>query len=560
MILSLRLSHSDRSRSTFSMCAGFGALAEQAAAEGDRRPHRLEGVGGQLLRHQADLRARRAVVAHDVVAVGQSRRPAVGVTMPQTMLISVVLPAPLGPSSAKISPSRISRSMRLQRLEARGVGLGQVGDGDDRLHLLDEDPRVPDDGRVVMCIISGWLVERNGPLLRRRCRTTDESDGSGKRVGRCKFEVRRWAGKRVLARQFAGDARKSALGVRDVLPTPQGQGGRAVKIAQIAPLAESVPPQLYGGTERIVSYLTEELVRQGHDVTLFASGDSHTAANSCRAAKARCGWIRRVGTRSRITWSCSTKYAGAPTNSTCCISTSIVLHYPLIAEFADRNRDHVARPARPAGLATVLRRVSRRFRSFPFRGSSAHRCRAVLWVGNVYHGLPKDLLRLNAHPRGGLLRVPRADFAREATGPCHRDRERAGVRTENRRENRSFRRTVLATKRSVRWWTRTPNVEFIGEIAEIRKQEFLGNARGAAVPDRLARTFRPRHDRGHGLWHTGRRLQLRLGARSHRRGRDWLRGRRCRRAVRAVRRSSNTWTAQAVRALRRARSRRAHGA
>ncbi|HSC60954.1 MAG TPA: hypothetical protein VLC29_06955, partial [Rhizomicrobium sp.] len=51
-----------------------------------------------------------------------------------------------------------------------------------------------------------------------------------------------------------------------------------MKIAQIAPLVESVPPKLYGGTERVVSWLTEELVRQGHDVTLFASGDSMTNA------------------------------------------------------------------------------------------------------------------------------------------------------------------------------------------------------------------------------------------------------------------------------------------
>jgi len=51
-----------------------------------------------------------------------------------------------------------------------------------------------------------------------------------------------------------------------------------MRIAQVAPLAESVPPKLYGGTERVVSWLTEELVRQGHDVTLFASGDSETAA------------------------------------------------------------------------------------------------------------------------------------------------------------------------------------------------------------------------------------------------------------------------------------------
>jgi hypothetical protein len=51
-----------------------------------------------------------------------------------------------------------------------------------------------------------------------------------------------------------------------------------MKIAQIAPLAESIPPKLYGGTERIVSYLTEELVSQKHDVTLFASADSRTKA------------------------------------------------------------------------------------------------------------------------------------------------------------------------------------------------------------------------------------------------------------------------------------------
>ena len=51
-----------------------------------------------------------------------------------------------------------------------------------------------------------------------------------------------------------------------------------MRIAQVAPLYESVPPKLYGGTERVVSYLTEELVQPGHDITLFASGDSATRA------------------------------------------------------------------------------------------------------------------------------------------------------------------------------------------------------------------------------------------------------------------------------------------
>jgi glycosyltransferase involved in cell wall biosynthesis len=72
---------------------------------------------------------------------------------------------------------------------------------------------------------------------------------------------------------------------RDKLPTAVlGAGnelseGTRMRIAQVAPLFESIPPKLYGGTERVVSYLTEELVRQGHDVTLFASGDSVTTAN-----------------------------------------------------------------------------------------------------------------------------------------------------------------------------------------------------------------------------------------------------------------------------------------
>src|SRR4051794_1258902 len=64
-------------------------------------------------------------------------------------------------------------------------------------------------------------------------------------------------------------------------PVKTGQnanGETEMRIAQIAPLFESVPPRLYGGTERVVSYLTEELVRQGHQVTLFASGDSMTSA------------------------------------------------------------------------------------------------------------------------------------------------------------------------------------------------------------------------------------------------------------------------------------------
>ena len=78
-----------------------------------------------------------------------------------------------------------------------------------------------------------------------------------------------------------------------------------MRIAQVSPLYESCPPQLYGGTERVVSYLTEELVRQGHEVTLFASGDSQTEATLRAAVRPRAASRSSMqGSACRITWSC----------------------------------------------------------------------------------------------------------------------------------------------------------------------------------------------------------------------------------------------------------------
>jgi hypothetical protein len=69
-----------------------------------------------------------------------------------------------------------------------------------------------------------------------------------------------------------------------------------MRIAQIAPLHEAVPPKLYGGTERVVSYLTEELVALGHHVTLFATGDSVTSACLHEVWPRPCVWIPRFTT------------------------------------------------------------------------------------------------------------------------------------------------------------------------------------------------------------------------------------------------------------------------
>ena len=75
-----------------------------------------------------------------------------------------------------------------------------------------------------------------------------------------------------------------------------------MRIAQVAPLTEAVPPRLYGGTERVVHWLTEELVALGHDVTLFASGDSHTRPNSMRPGRRRCGSMAPCAIRMPCIW------------------------------------------------------------------------------------------------------------------------------------------------------------------------------------------------------------------------------------------------------------------
>ena len=133
MILLSFLSHSDRSFSTFSMCAGLARLAEQAAAEGHGRPHRFEGVGRQFLRHEADHRARGAVVGDDVVAVDEDaaggRIDDAADDADQRRLAGAVRAEQREDFAAPDAQVDV-----LQRLEAGRVGLREVRYGDDRLH------------------------------------------------------------------------------------------------------------------------------------------------------------------------------------------------------------------------------------------------------------------------------------------------------------------------------------------------------------------------------------------------------------------------------------------
>ena len=105
----------------------------------------------------------------------------------------------------------------------------------------------------------------------------------------------------------------------------------SMQIAQVAPLAEAVPPGLYGGTERVVSWLTEELVKQGHQVTLSRVAILKPQPISYRAFPEGCGWRGFAITRP-APWSCSIKSIAVQTNSTLSIFISTFCNFPIFQD------------------------------------------------------------------------------------------------------------------------------------------------------------------------------------------------------------------------------------
>ena len=175
-----------------------------------------------------------------------------------------------------------------------------------------------------------------------------------------------------------------------------------MKIAQISPLLESCPPRLYGGTERIVSYLTEELVRQGHNVTLFASGDSLTSARLipfCETALRLDPRIKDPVPQHVVMLDRVRALADAFDVLHFHVD---VLHYPLIRDFADRTVTTLhGRLDLPE-----LKHVYSTFSHVPLVSISSDQRRPmppVNWVGKVHHGLPVNLLPFNPSPKGDYL-------------------------------------------------------------------------------------------------------------------------------------------------------------
>jgi glycosyltransferase involved in cell wall biosynthesis len=251
-----------------------------------------------------------------------------------------------------------------------------------------------------------------------------------------------------------------------------------MRIAQVSPLYESVPPKLYGGTERVVSHLTEELVRIGHEVTLFASGDSVTSAklvSGCPRAlrlDKRCvdpmaphfvmmeEVFRRAADFDLIHFHID--YLHFPLSRRLSLPSVTTLHGRLdIADLQPLYREYCSMPL--VSISNAQRRP------LPW-------CN---WVGTVYHGLPLDLHALR--PRSGDYLAFLGRISPEKG--CDRAIEiarRAGMPIKIAAKIDNADRAYY--ERVVKPLFDQPHVEFIGEINDSQKQDFLGNARAVLFP------------------------------------------------------------------------------
>lgn len=252
-----------------------------------------------------------------------------------------------------------------------------------------------------------------------------------------------------------------------------------MRIAQIAPLFESVPPVKYGGTERIVSYLTEELVARGHDVTLFASGDSKTTARLISPVQ---NGLRLGFGYDQCTIPHTLMFEEVRRRS----HEFDILHFH--TEFL---HFFLARLLKRPNVTTMHGRLDlphfdsmlREYRDLPLISiSNAQRSAApwASWLGTVYHGLPRDLTSFSGKEGSYFAFLGRMSPDK---GPaCAIEiANRAGVYLKmaakvDPTEKVYFEECIVPLLKN------SPNVEFIGEVGDSEKFEFLRNAKALLFP------------------------------------------------------------------------------
>jgi glycosyltransferase involved in cell wall biosynthesis len=252
-----------------------------------------------------------------------------------------------------------------------------------------------------------------------------------------------------------------------------------MKIAQIAPLMESVPPRLYGGTERVVSFLTEELVALGHQVSLFATEDSVTSAElvPCGTRAIRLDGPGRDFVPYYMLMLDKVRRQAAEFD---------ILHFHIDHFHFPLFRDTASRT-----LTTLHGRQDHRDRLPFFAGfhdmplisiSGAQRLPVphANFVATVYHGLPVDLLRPNYHPRGGYLaflgRISPEKGPVEAIRIAQKLSIPLKIAAKVDPVDETYFRDVVEPLLA------PPAIEYVGEIGDKEKSAFLGDASAVLFP------------------------------------------------------------------------------
>jgi glycosyltransferase involved in cell wall biosynthesis len=253
-----------------------------------------------------------------------------------------------------------------------------------------------------------------------------------------------------------------------------------MKIAQVAPLIESVPPRLYGGTERVVSYLTEELVRQKHDVTLFASGDSQTAAHlmACVPQALRLD----VSVQDR------TPHAVLQLEQV----RQRAQEFDIIHFHNDFGHFPLARAGLPKRVVTTphgrldapdYKPLFAAFTDSPLVSISDNQRRpleGVNWVGTVYHGLPTHVCHFNPHPCGDYVAFIGRISPEKRPDRAIEIARLAGVKLRIAAKVDAADQVYFRER--IEPMLSDPHVEYIGEISETEKSTFLGNASALLFP------------------------------------------------------------------------------
>jgi glycosyltransferase involved in cell wall biosynthesis len=251
-----------------------------------------------------------------------------------------------------------------------------------------------------------------------------------------------------------------------------------MKIAQVSPLYESVPPKYYGGTERVISYLTEELVKMGHEVTLYASGDSETQAR----LRPVCHRALRLDKQSVDPVADHVYLAERVFKDS---SEFDVVHshidylpYPL---YRRMKTPHVTTLHGRLDIPNLVN-LYREFDDIPVVSISNYQRLPLSWanwVDTVYHGLPENLYEFREKQGkylaflGRISPEKRADYAIEIA-------RRAGlplkIAAKVDKVDREYFEMVIKPMLN------HPDIEYIGEIGEAEKKDFLGNAMALLFP------------------------------------------------------------------------------